>query len=153
EDFQEIHSIEYGLDDTRFFSFVADSSGQRCGVDVRLLEFQIRPISETVQFLRGMALMLAVLGAGGAGGLLWWHVVRHKLPRPETSMPHHETHEAQGKPARPEATVSHNETHEAQGKPAPPDSTLTHDEAQGMQSAAVAHTDLLAMPCPSCQKR
>jgi len=77
DDFAEIHSTEYGTEPTKFFTLVAESSGQKAGVDVRVLEVRIDNVSAAGKTVRWGAAGLAALGIL-AGGLLCWTALRPK---------------------------------------------------------------------------
>ncbi len=82
EDFQEVHATEYGLEDTRFFTFVAESSGQPCAIDVRLVELEVRRGADTASLLRWLAAGVAVAGLVCAGGLAGLGRLVRRRPRP-----------------------------------------------------------------------
>ncbi len=85
EDFEEIHQIDYGAEDTKFFTCVAESSGQKCAVDIRVVDFQIRSVSANAPIYQWVAAGVAAIGVAG-GGLLGWRTLKPKRaqPRPET---------------------------------------------------------------------
>jgi hypothetical protein len=95
ENFDEIHTTEYGIEDTRFFTFVAESSGQPCAVDIRLVDIRIRSVSENAPIIQWSAAAVAALCVVAGGGLLGWRLVKRKgaqprLETPETKMTNEE---------------------------------------------------------------
>jgi hypothetical protein len=87
DDFEELHATEYGTDDTKFFTFVAESSGQPCAVDIRVTELRIRNLSEVTPVLRWLAVGCVGLAAAVTGGFFgwrWFHTRLRALPPADT---------------------------------------------------------------------
>ena len=61
--------------DTKWFTFMAESAGEPCGLDVRVAELQVRGGSRAASIFQAFA----VAGAAVAGGFLAWKWVT-KLP-------------------------------------------------------------------------
>jgi hypothetical protein len=140
DDFHEVHATEYGYDDTKFFTFVAESSGQPCAVDVRVLEFQIRPCSTTVSILRWTALGIAAAGAVGAGGLLALSSILRRMSRLRQ--------------ARVTAAIRDAKLAGAtDAEPEPDRVEVAADAIRAEQPAAVAVRDPILLQCPKCAKR
>jgi hypothetical protein len=80
-DFEELHNTEYGTEDTQFFTMVAESSGEKCGVDVRVQDVRIRNITAWTRTLQWLTAAVAVAGVAG-GGFLGWRELRAKPSAP-----------------------------------------------------------------------
>jgi hypothetical protein len=79
EEFQEVHNIEYGAVDTKVFTFLAESAGEPCALDVRVVELHVRGGSQAASIFQAFAGAAAAV----AGGFLLWKWVRANTRVPE----------------------------------------------------------------------